>query len=153
MESSENCIDEGALHAQEIQKRLKMLNDINLQIQECKMQEVRVLDARSGNIESSGIVSDKISAKTLENDCSKTGNYQSSGNESSTSRNASSRSGNQCSEISYGNDTDINPSYDTEPMFEVPNSDDYNVFAVEKQHTKQPEFINDTYVMEKNDSN
>ncbi|GKA56957.1 hypothetical protein Tco_0756029 [Tanacetum coccineum] len=38
-------------------------------------------------------------------------------------------------------------------MAEVSNSADYNVFAVEKQHTKQPEFINDTYVMETNDSN
>ncbi|GJT41339.1 hypothetical protein Tco_0941204 [Tanacetum coccineum] len=83
------------------------------------MQEVRALDASSGNIESSRIVSDKWSAKSLENDCNETGNDQSSGNESNTSRNASSRSGNECSERSNsGNDTGINPSYDTEPMAE-----------------------------------
>ncbi|GJW55757.1 hypothetical protein Tco_0099842 [Tanacetum coccineum] len=41
-------------------------------IQECKMQEVRALDASSGNIESSRIVSDKWSAKSLENDCNET---------------------------------------------------------------------------------
>nr|GEV42163.1 hypothetical protein [Tanacetum cinerariifolium] len=64
------------------------------------------------------------------------------------------RSGNECSERSNcRDDTDIIPSYDIEPMAEVPNIADYNVFVVEKQHTKQPEFINDTHVMEKNDSN
>nr|GEW93768.1 hypothetical protein [Tanacetum cinerariifolium] len=69
-----------------------------------------------------------------------------SGKESSTSGNKSSWLGNECSERSnYGNDTDIRPSYDTKTMAEVPNIADYNVFAVEKQHTKKPEFNNDTY--------
>nr|GEY69501.1 hypothetical protein [Tanacetum cinerariifolium] len=54
---------------------------------------------------------------------------------------------NECSERSNsGNDTDIRPSYDTKAMAEVPNIVDYNMFAVEKQHTKQSEFINNTYV-------
>ncbi|GJU45673.1 hypothetical protein Tco_1202939 [Tanacetum coccineum] len=148
MDNIDKQLNKEILHKKDSKSALSVIK-----IQECKMQEVRALDASSGNTESSGIVSDKMSAKNLENDCSETGNDQSLGNESSTSRNASSRSGNECSERSYGNDTDINPSYDTEPMFKVPNSADYNVFAVEKQHTKQPEFINDTYVMEKNDSN
>ncbi|GKD16060.1 hypothetical protein Tco_1205218, partial [Tanacetum coccineum] len=110
---------------QRMQKQAKIPFSVYLDvsvIQECKMQEVRALDASSGNIESGRIVSDKWSAKSLENDCSETGNDQSSGNESNTSRNASSRSGNECSKRSNsGNDTGINPSYDTEPMAEVPN--------------------------------
>nr|GEV23817.1 hypothetical protein [Tanacetum cinerariifolium] len=58
-----------------------------------------------------------------------------SGNENNTSGNESSMSGNKCSEKSnFGNDTNIRPSYDTEPMAEVPNTADYNVFSVEKQH-------------------
>ncbi|GJY19890.1 hypothetical protein Tco_0392456 [Tanacetum coccineum] len=131
MESIENCIDEGAL-----QKRLK-------------------------STERSGTVSHKRKKKfcnSLENDCCKTRNDQISGNQSSTSRNESSRSGirlgNECSERRNSrNDMDISPSYDTKPMAEVPNSTDYNVLAIEKQHIMQPEFIKYTYVMEKNDSN
>nr|GEW00796.1 hypothetical protein [Tanacetum cinerariifolium]GFA18502.1 hypothetical protein [Tanacetum cinerariifolium] len=65
-----------------------------------------------------------------------------------------SNSGNECSErIKSGNDMDIRPSYDTEPIADVLNIADYNVFAIEEEHTWQPEFINDTYVMEKDDSN
>ncbi|GJT52929.1 hypothetical protein Tco_0987983 [Tanacetum coccineum] len=76
------------------------------------------------------------------------------GNKSSTSGNKSTKLVNECSERSNsGNDTDIRPSYDTEPMTEVPNTADYKVFAIEKQHIEQPDFINDTYVMEKNNSN
>ncbi|GJT72442.1 retrotransposon protein, putative, ty1-copia subclass [Tanacetum coccineum] len=50
-------------------------------------------------------------------------------------------------------DTDIRPSNDTEPMVEVPYTAEYNVFVVETQHSEQPESINDTHVMEKDDSN
>ncbi|GKB02188.1 hypothetical protein Tco_0830277 [Tanacetum coccineum] len=83
MESIEECIDERALHAQEIQKRLK-----RFQIQECKVQEVKALDTSSGNTYNSGIVLDKGNANMLENE--------------------SSRSGNECSERSNsGNDKDI----------------------------------------------
>ncbi|GKE08761.1 hypothetical protein Tco_1412312 [Tanacetum coccineum] len=46
------------------------------------------------------------------------------------------------------------PIFDTEPLAKVHNNnDDYNVFAIEKEHPEQPESINDTYVMEKNDRN
>ncbi|GJX60685.1 hypothetical protein Tco_0292075 [Tanacetum coccineum] len=48
---------------------------------------------------------------------------------------------------------DIRPSNDTEPMVEVPYTAEYNVFVVEIQHSEQPESINDTHVMEKDDSN
>ncbi|GJT58977.1 hypothetical protein Tco_1002510 [Tanacetum coccineum] len=50
-------------------------------------------------------------------------------------------------------DTDIKPSYDTEPMVEVPYTAKYNVFAVESQHSEQPENMNDTSLMKKVDSN
>ncbi|GJX10957.1 integrase, catalytic region, zinc finger, CCHC-type containing protein, partial [Tanacetum coccineum] len=46
------------------------------------------------------------------------------------------------------------PIFDTESLKKVHNTDDnYNVFAHEKQHHEQPESINDTYVMEKDDRN
>ncbi|GJR72366.1 hypothetical protein Tco_0084731 [Tanacetum coccineum] len=45
------------------------------------------------------------------------------------------------------------PTYDTKPLEKVHPDDDYNVFATERQHPEQPESINDTYVMEKVDSN
>ncbi|GJV94106.1 hypothetical protein Tco_1541919 [Tanacetum coccineum] len=135
MESIEKCIVERVLHEQEIQKKLK---DRKLQIQECKVQDVKAADASSGNTDINGIVLDKGNEKTHR----------------SRSGNDNSKSGNECSERSNsGNDTDIRHSYDTEPMAEVPNTADYNVFAVKKQHTEQPEFINNTYVMETNDSN
>ncbi|GJT48727.1 hypothetical protein Tco_0974884 [Tanacetum coccineum] len=75
------------------------------------------LDASPVLTESSGIDFGK------KNDCSKTGNDQISENQSSTSRNKSSRSRNECNEKSTsGDDTDIRPSYDTEPMDEVDNN-------------------------------
>ncbi|GJW18446.1 hypothetical protein Tco_0025882 [Tanacetum coccineum] len=112
------------------------------------------MNACSGNTYNSGIVSERGNTNSLENDCSKTGNDQSSRNQSSTFGNKSSRPRNECSERSNsGNYTNIRPYYDTEPMVEVPNTADYNVYAIEKQHNEQLEFINDTYMMEKNDSN
>ncbi|GKF22535.1 hypothetical protein Tco_0074857, partial [Tanacetum coccineum] len=46
------------------------------------------------------------------------------------------------------------PIFDTEPLQKVHNSDeDYNVFANERQHPKQPESINDTYLVEQCDTN
>ncbi|GKD87463.1 hypothetical protein Tco_1358617 [Tanacetum coccineum] len=38
-------------------------------------------------------------------------------------------------------------------MAEVPYTAEYNVFPIENQHTEQPEFLNDTSLMEKVDSN
>ncbi|GKC25031.1 hypothetical protein Tco_1027181 [Tanacetum coccineum] len=48
---------------------------------------------------------------------------------------------------------DSEPNYDTEPLEKVHSDDDYNVFATERQHSEQPESINDTYVVETVDSN
>ncbi|GJX38623.1 hypothetical protein Tco_0251926 [Tanacetum coccineum] len=45
------------------------------------------------------------------------------------------------------------PTYDVEPLEKVYPRDDYSVFTTERQHSKQPESINDTYVVEKVDSN
>ncbi|GJZ10713.1 hypothetical protein Tco_0545472 [Tanacetum coccineum] len=96
-------------------------------------------DLRDTN--SSGIVSDK-------------GNDQSLENQNNTSRDRSSGSRNKCIEKSTsGDDMDIRPSYDTKTMAEVPYTAEYNVFAVETQHSDQPENMNDTSLMEKVDSN
>ncbi|GJV25831.1 hypothetical protein Tco_1378526 [Tanacetum coccineum] len=46
------------------------------------------------------------------------------------------------------------PIFDIEPLEKVHNTDDnYDVFKDERQHPEQPKFINDTYVMEKDDRN
>ncbi|GJQ89329.1 hypothetical protein Tco_0000468 [Tanacetum coccineum] len=49
--------------------------------------------------------------------------------------------------------TALGPTYDDEPLEKVHSDDDYNVFATDKQHSEQPESINDTYVVETIDSN
>ncbi|GJR21655.1 hypothetical protein Tco_0970182 [Tanacetum coccineum] len=141
MDSIEQCIVERARHEQELQNRLKRLNERKLQIQEYMVQKVKASDASSGEKDCSRIVSDK-------------GNDQGLENQSSTSGDESSRSRNECNDKSTsGDDTDIRPSYDTEPMVEVPYTAEYNVFAVDTQHSKQPECIINTCVVEKVDSN
>ncbi|GJU28419.1 hypothetical protein Tco_1167040 [Tanacetum coccineum] len=50
-------------------------------------------------------------------------------------------------------DEDTGPIFDKEPLEKVHPHDDYNVFANERQYPKQPESINDTYVVEKDDNN
>ncbi|GJV91173.1 hypothetical protein Tco_1538986 [Tanacetum coccineum] len=42
---------------------------------------------------------------------------------------------------------------DAEPLEQVPYTAEYNVFAIKPQHSEQPESINDTHVLEKDDSN
>ncbi|GJT97783.1 hypothetical protein Tco_1093301 [Tanacetum coccineum] len=141
MDSIEQCIVERACHEQELQNRLKRLNERKLQIQECKIQEVKASNACSRDTNSSEIVFNK-------------GNDQSLENHSNTSGDESSRSRNECNyKRTYGDDTDIRPSYDTEPMVEVPYTDEYNVFVVDTQHSEQPECIINTCVVEKVDNN
>ncbi|GJV98434.1 hypothetical protein Tco_1553686 [Tanacetum coccineum] len=141
MNSIEQCIFERACHEQENHNRLIRLNERKLQIQECKVQEVKASDASAGDKDSSGIVSDLMNDQSLEN-------------QSNTSGNTSDRTRNECNERNtFRDDTDIRPSYDTEPMVEVPYTAEYNVFAVETQHSEQPENMNDTSLMEKVDSN
>nr|GEV76180.1 hypothetical protein [Tanacetum cinerariifolium] len=71
-------------------------------------------------------------------------------NENNRSKNKSSKSGTSIS-ISR-NDTkadreDIKPTYDTDSLEHVDN-DDYNVFAMEKEHIEQLEYVNNTYLVE-----
>ncbi|GJQ89673.1 hypothetical protein Tco_0000812 [Tanacetum coccineum] len=105
------------------------------------VQEVKASDASSEDKDCSRIVSDK-------------GNDQGLENQSNTFGDESSRSRNECNDkITFGDDTDIRPSYDTESMVEVPYTAEYNVFVVETQHSEQPECIINTCVVEKVDSN
>ncbi|GJX11650.1 hypothetical protein Tco_0201509 [Tanacetum coccineum] len=137
MDSIEQCIVERARHEQDLQNRLKRLNERKLQIQECKIQEVKASNACSADTDSSGIVSDK-------------GNDQSLENHINTSGDESSRSRNECNDKrTFRDDMDIKSSYDTELMVEVPYTAEYNVFAVDTQHSEQPECIINTCVVEK----
>nr|GEY72538.1 hypothetical protein [Tanacetum cinerariifolium] len=88
MNSIEKCIIERALHEQEIQKRLTRFNDRKMQIQECKVKEVKAANASSENTYSRG-------------------DDQSSGNESNTSRNESNISGKEKSQS--GNELKTTP--------------------------------------------
>ncbi|GKC77021.1 hypothetical protein Tco_1127795 [Tanacetum coccineum] len=107
MESIEQCIVKRARHEQEIHNRLKRLNERKLKIQECMDQKVKASDASSGEKDCSRIVLDK-------------GNNQGLENQINTSEDESSRSRNECNDKSTsGDDKDIRPSYDTEPMVEV----------------------------------
>ncbi|GJV20744.1 hypothetical protein Tco_1369764 [Tanacetum coccineum] len=46
------------------------------------------------------------------------------------------------------------PIFDTEPLHKVQNSNDtYNVFAIENEHPKKPESVNDIYLEEQGDTN
>ncbi|GKA24825.1 hypothetical protein Tco_0710858 [Tanacetum coccineum] len=68
MDSIEQCIVERAHHEQEIQNRLKRLNERKLQILECKVQKVKALNASSRDTDSSGIVSDKRNNQTCDDE-------------------------------------------------------------------------------------
>ncbi|GJX18088.1 hypothetical protein Tco_0218920 [Tanacetum coccineum] len=139
--SIEQYIVERENYEQELQNGLKRLNERKLQIQECKVQKVKASDASSGDNDCSRIVSDKENDQGLEN-------------QSNTSGDESSRSRNECNDkITSGDDTDTRPSYDTEPMVEVPYTAKYNVFAVDTQHYDQSECIINTCVVDKADSN
>nr|GEW49533.1 hypothetical protein [Tanacetum cinerariifolium] len=56
-------------------------------------------------------------------------------------------------EVLHAIDDNIGPTYDVEPLKKVHTDEDYNVFATERQHSEQPESINNTYVVETLDSN
>ncbi|GJU06192.1 hypothetical protein Tco_1122622 [Tanacetum coccineum] len=59
MNSIEQCIVERASHEQELKMTLKKLSERQLQIQQCKVQEVQSSITSSGDETSSGIVSDE----------------------------------------------------------------------------------------------
>ncbi|GJT46930.1 hypothetical protein Tco_0955645 [Tanacetum coccineum] len=82
------------------------------------------------------------------------GNDQGLENQSNTSGDESSRSRNECNDKNTsGDDTDFRPSYDSEPIVKVPYTAKYNVFAIDTQHSEQPECVINTCVVEKVDSN
>ncbi|GKE03056.1 hypothetical protein Tco_1391039 [Tanacetum coccineum] len=56
-------------------------------------------------------------------------------------------------EVLLVTDDNSRPAYDTKPLEHVLTDNEYNVFAKDRQHSEQPESINDTYVMEMVDSN
>nr|GEV08336.1 putative ribonuclease H-like domain-containing protein [Tanacetum cinerariifolium] len=86
-------------------------------------------------------------------DCIK-GNDQGLDNQRNTSGDESTRSRNECNDKSISrDDADIRPSYDTEPTVKVPYTAEYNVFAIDTQHSEQPEYIINTCLVEKADSN
>ncbi|GKA51870.1 hypothetical protein Tco_0745066 [Tanacetum coccineum] len=55
--------------------------------------------------------------------------------------------------LSKQEEKESGPTFDAEPLEKVQLVDDYNVFANERQHYEQPKSINDTFVVEKVDSN
>ncbi|GJY30432.1 hypothetical protein Tco_0413927 [Tanacetum coccineum] len=121
----EKYMIESILHNKEIKqrmnaKRIHKQGDVDMD---------NALDASLVFTESSDIDSGK------KNTCSKTGNDQRSKNQSNTSGDESSMSCNDKS--TSGDDTDIRPSCDIEPLVEVPNTAEYNVFANERQHSEK----------------
>nr|GEW22318.1 hypothetical protein [Tanacetum cinerariifolium] len=48
---------------------------------------------------------------------------------------------------------DSRPIFDTEPLQKVPNNDNYNVFAIESEHSEQHKSVNDTYPVEQDEHN
>nr|GEZ88581.1 hypothetical protein [Tanacetum cinerariifolium] len=48
---------------------------------------------------------------------------------------------------------DFGPIFDTEPVQKVSNNDNYNVFAIESEHSEQSKSIHDTYPMEQDEHN
>ncbi|GJV92735.1 hypothetical protein Tco_1540548 [Tanacetum coccineum] len=97
-------------------------------IQQCKVQEVQSSVTSSGDETSSGIVSDEeIDKQKLEAHYSYMAKIQEVSPEESSST--------------------------SQPLEQVQNHDENDVFANVRRHSEQPESINDTYVLEKDDSN
>ncbi|GJX90641.1 hypothetical protein Tco_0343967 [Tanacetum coccineum] len=112
MNSIEQCIIERASHEQELKMTLKKLSERQLQIQQCKVQEVQSSVTSSGDETSSGIVSDEeIDKQKLEAHYSYMAKIQEVSPEESSS-------------------TDT-------PLEQVQNNDEKNVFANERQHSEK----------------
>ncbi|GJY49365.1 hypothetical protein Tco_0439321 [Tanacetum coccineum] len=112
MNSIEQCIVERASHEQELKMTLKKLSERQLQIQQCKVQEVQSSVTSSGDETSSGIVSDEeIDKKELEAHYGFMAKIQ---------------------EVLPAESS----STDT-PLEQVQNNDENNVFANERQHSEK----------------
>ncbi|GKF34932.1 hypothetical protein Tco_0108132 [Tanacetum coccineum] len=104
------------------------VNERQLQIQQCKVQEVQSSVTSSRDETSSGIVSDEeIDEQELEAHYSYMAKIQEVSPEESGSTG--------------------------QPLEQVQNHDESNVYDNVRRHSEQPESINDTYVLEKDDSN
>ncbi|GJZ32909.1 hypothetical protein Tco_0578345 [Tanacetum coccineum] len=113
-------------HEQELKMTLKKLSERQLQIQQCKVQEVQSSVTSSGDETSSGIVSDEeIDKQKLEAHSSYMAKIQEVSPDESSST--------------------------SQPLEQVQNHDENDVFANVRRHSEQPESINDTYVLEKDD--
>ncbi|GJV03264.1 hypothetical protein Tco_1336833, partial [Tanacetum coccineum] len=112
MNSIEQCIVERASHEQELKMTLKKLSERQLQIQQCKVQEVQSSVTSSGDETSSGIVSDEeIDKQELEAHYGFMAKIQ---------------------EVLPAESS----STDT-PLEQVQNNDEKNVFANERQHSEK----------------
>ncbi|GKB13334.1 hypothetical protein Tco_0847257 [Tanacetum coccineum] len=85
----------------------------------------------------------ECSRKENKNNVSRIAN-SSSGNKRNKSGISSSKSGNDI----QSDGVDIRHAYDTDSLGQVEN-DDYNMFSMEKEHPRKLEYVNDTYLMEK----
>ncbi|GKB52982.1 hypothetical protein Tco_0903735 [Tanacetum coccineum] len=56
-------------------------------------------------------------------------------------------------EVLHVIDDNSGPTDDIEPLEQIPIDNEYKLFAKDRQHSEQPKFINDTYVIEMVDSN
>ncbi|GJZ08544.1 hypothetical protein Tco_0542827 [Tanacetum coccineum] len=113
MDSIEQCIIERASHEQELKMTLKRLSERQLQIQQCKVQEVQSSVTSSGDETSSRIVSDEeIDKQKLEAHSSYMAKIQ---------------------EVS----PDESSSTDT-PLEQVQIHDENDVFANVRRHSEQP---------------
>nr|GEZ11122.1 hypothetical protein [Tanacetum cinerariifolium] len=123
------------------QMEAQSFKDLIIQHMESTKQCIVDRARHEQEIHNSRIVSDKGNDQVLEN-------------QSNTSGDENNRSRNECNDKSTsGDDTDIRPSYDTEPMVEVPYTTKYNMFVVNTQHYEQTKCIINTCVVEKVDSN
>ncbi|GJT36007.1 hypothetical protein Tco_0926426 [Tanacetum coccineum] len=112
MNSIEQCIVERESHEQELKITLKKLSERQLQIQQCKVQEVQSSVTSSGDETSSGIISDKeIEKKELEAHYGFMAKIQ----EVLPTKSSS---------------TDM-------PLEQVQNNDENNVFANKRQHSEK----------------
>ncbi|GJZ91766.1 hypothetical protein Tco_0663831, partial [Tanacetum coccineum] len=60
----------------------------------------------------------------------------------------------QIQEVTLDAANNSGPIFDAEPLQKIQNNDDnYNVFAIESEHPKQPESINDTYPVDQDEHN
>ncbi|GKC76227.1 hypothetical protein Tco_1127001 [Tanacetum coccineum] len=112
MNSIEQCIIERSSHEQELKMTLKKLSERQLQIQQCKVQEVQSSVTSSGDETSSGIVSDEeIDKQELEAHYGFMAKIQ---------------------EVLPAESS----STDT-PLEQVQNNDEKNVFSNERQHSEK----------------